>query len=110
MSGSKVLAWVAALLGLLAIAAIPIGMVVASRSSSISLLEAEEVAVAAGIVIGLLAISLARRARYRVDRSVRRRGDRFVRTARLVAWSGLYVACVGGLSLAFYGLLVLKGG
>ena len=33
------------------------------------------------------------------------RGERLVRAARLVAWSGVYVAVTGGLALAFYGVL-----
>jgi hypothetical protein len=48
---------------------------------------------------------MSRRARYRLERSVRRAGDGLVRASRLVAWTGVYVAVTGGLALAFYGVL-----
>ncbi len=83
-------------------------MLAAKKLHGVGLVDAEDVAVGAGILAVLIAISLARRARYRVDRSVRRRGAGFVRVARIVAWGGLYVACIGALSLAFYGVLVLR--
>ena len=62
-------------------------------------------AVPAGFVLGLIAVSLSRRARARVERSVRRAGEGLVRAARLAAWSGVYVDRTGGLALAFYGVL-----
>jgi hypothetical protein len=57
------------------------------------------------IVAGLLAVLVARRARLRLDRSVRRAGERVVRVSRWLAWSGLYVAVTGALALVFYGVL-----
>jgi hypothetical protein len=96
MSGSKAKkasrpATVALVLGILALAAIPVA--------------AEIVAVPIAFVLGLIAVSLSRRARLRVERSVRRAGEGLVRAARLVAWSGVYIAVTGGLALAFYGVL-----
>ena len=53
----------------------------------------------------MLNTNTADRARARLERSVRRAGAGLVRTARVVAWSGVYVAVTGGLALAFYGVL-----
>ena len=92
-------------LGLLALAAIPAGAAVAANRPDVDVLPAELVAVPAAFVLGLIAVSLSRRARARVERSVRRAGEGLVRTSRVVAWSGVYIAVTGGLALAFYGVL-----
>ena len=98
------------MLGLLALAALPIGGVVSNRLKGVGLLEAMEFAVPAAFVLGLAAVAAARRARFSLERSVRRPGEGVVRTARFLAWSGLYIACTGGIALGFYGLLVLRSG
>jgi hypothetical protein len=98
-------AGVALVLGLLALAAIPAAGVVSAYRPDVEILEALIVAVPVGLVLGLLAVSMSRRARYRLERSVRRAGDGLVRASRLVAWTGVYVAVTGGLALAFYGVL-----
>jgi hypothetical protein len=95
----------ALVLGLLAIAAIPAAAVVAASRKEIGLLQAELVAVPAALLLGLLAVSASRRARYRLDRSVRRAGVGLVRAARVAAWTGVYLGLTGALALAFYGLL-----
>jgi hypothetical protein len=95
----------ALLFGLLALAAIPAGCAVAAYRDEIEVLDALVVAVPAAFVLGLIAVSLSRRARARFERSVRRAGGGLVRAAALVAWSGVYVAVTGGLALAFYGVL-----
>ena len=108
MSGSssaRTPATVALILGLLAVLAIPIGAAVAANRPDLEILQAELVAVPVGFVLGLIAVSMSRRARARVERSVRRAGEGLVRAARLVAWSGVYIAVTGGLALAFYGVL-----
>jgi hypothetical protein len=108
MSGSRTAtrpATVALILGVLAIAAIPAAVVVAAVREDVEILETVIVGVAASLVLGLLALLASRRARRRVERSVRRAGDGLVRTARLVAWAGVYVGVTGGLALAFYGVL-----
>jgi len=104
MSSSRVAARVAIVLGLVAILAIPVAGVVAWQTT-VTLLDSLYVAVPLAIVAGLAAVSISRRARYRLDRSVRRAGERIVRTSRWLAWSGLYVALTGGLALVFYGVL-----
>jgi hypothetical protein len=95
----------AIVLGTLAVAAIPIGALVSNVRAEVDLLQAELVAVPVALVLGLLALSAARRARYRLQRSVRRTGERTVKAGRLMAWTGLYVAVTGGLALGVYGLL-----
>jgi hypothetical protein len=104
MSGSRP-ARVALVLGLLALAAIPVAGVVATFVEQVTLLQAELVAVPAAFVLGLIAVAVSRRARLRVERSVRRTGEGLTRVARLTAWSGVYIAVTGGLALAFYGVL-----
>jgi hypothetical protein len=95
----------ALIFGLLALAAIPVACAVAAYREDIEVLETLIVAVPTAFVLGLIAVSLSRRARARLERSVRRAGAGLVRTARVVAWSGVYVAVTGGLALAFYGVL-----
>src|SRR5262245_56143151 len=96
-------------LGVLAVGAIPAGIAVAWRRPDVDLLRAMEVAGAAAFLLGALAVVVARRARFRVDRSVTRKGARLVRTGRVLAWTGLYLAVAGGVALGFYGLLELRG-
>ena len=110
MSGSKAKkasrpATVALVLGILALAAIPVAAAIAAARPSLEILQAEIVDVPIAFVLGLIGVSLSRRARLRVERSVRRAGEGLVRAARLVAWSGVYIAVTGGLALAFYGVL-----
>jgi len=104
MSSSKTPAGVAIVLGLVAILAIPVACVLAWQTT-LPLLHSLYVAVPVAIVCGVAAVSVSRRARFRLDRSVRRVGEGVVRTSRWLAWSGLYVALTGGLALVFYGVL-----
>jgi hypothetical protein len=97
-------------LGALALLALPIGGVVSQQLKGVGLLQAMEVAVPAAFVLGLGAVASARRARFSLDRTVRRPGERAVRLSRFLAWTGLYIACTGAIALGFYGLLVLRGG
>ena len=95
----------AALLGLLSIAAIPCGVLGAQYSASISLLQGLYVSVPAAIVLGLLAVLVARGARLHVSRSVfgGRRG--LARFATILAWTGLWIGVTGGVALTVYGAL-----
>jgi hypothetical protein len=102
-------AYTSLVLGLLSVAAIPAAAVGAANREEIELVKAEIVAVAVGFLLGIVAVSLARRARYRVHRSVRRVGARVARAARLVAWTGVYLSVTGGLALGFYGVLRAVG-
>ena len=105
MSSSRPAGVAAILFGALAIAAIP-GAVAASRyGHGVTLLRSLEVAVPLAFLLGLVAVAVVRRARFLLDRSVARIGERTARVGRFLAWTGLYFALVGGLALGFYGVI-----
>jgi hypothetical protein len=95
----------AAVFGALAVLAIPAAGAAAAFTTQVKLLDAVYVAVPAAFVLGLIAFSLYRRARAKLERSVHRRGQRSVRAARFLAFAGLYLAMTGALALGFYALL-----
>jgi hypothetical protein len=97
--------FLAILFGLVALLLVPAAVAAAVVLSAVDVLPALEVTVPAAFLCGLVGVAGARRARFRVDRSVYRAGDRSVRFARFVVWAGLYVSLVGAVALAFYGLL-----
>ena len=99
----------AILAGVLGVAAIPAGVVASWSLGAIGILRAVEITVPLALTLGLVAVSLARRSRYRVARSVKREGERLVRLAALLAWSSVYVGLIGAIALGFYGLLVVRG-
>ena len=104
MRSSNVAARAAIVLGVLAVATIPAGVAAAQLSAGLRLLETLYVVVPAAFVLGLLAVGASRRARSAAARSVSpRRGP--LRTARIVAWAGLYAGTTGALALAVYGVL-----
>jgi hypothetical protein len=109
MSGSRP-ARIAIFFGLLALLAIPVAGALSVFLTQVNLLPAVIVAVPVAFFFGVCGWSAARRARYRVERSVHRAGERTLRRARIVVWGGLYLAVVGGLALAFYGALRVAGG
>jgi len=85
--------------------AIPAGIAAAQLLKGVRLLEAAAIAVPVGFVLGLTAVSAARRARFQADRSVWRAGARAARVGRVLAWTGLYLAVTGALAIGFYGIL-----
>ena len=101
MSSSRT-ARAAVVFGTLAIVAIPAGVVAAQFLSGVALLRALYVAVPVACALALVAVTCARRARFTAARSVR---GGSARTARLVAWAGLYAGVTGALALAVYGAL-----
>ena len=105
MTSSRKTARASILLGALATAAIPAGVVAAQFSSKLRLLETLYVVVPVALLLGILAVGSARRARFALERSVRPEPRRVVRAARVVAWCGVYAGVTGGLALAVYGLL-----
>jgi hypothetical protein len=107
MSSSSRPAGVALFFGLLAILAIPAAGALSAYTSRWTLLQCVYVAVPAAFVLGLCSVSSYRRARARLERSVRRQGERLVRLGRATGYTGLYLAVTGGLALGFYGLLHL---
>ena len=102
-SEARLAAW----LGGLAIVAIPLAGAAAAYTSQVTLLKAVYVAVPVALVAAVVAVRAYRRARVGLERTVRRTGERVVRTARLLSFGGLYVAVTGVLALGFYGLLHL---
>jgi hypothetical protein len=99
----------AIILGVLAVLAIPAAVVAALFVPSVDLLPALVVAVPTAFVLAVCGISAARRARFKVERSVYRPGERSIRFGRLLVWSGLYLSLVGALALAFYSVLRSSG-
>ena len=91
---------VAIVFGTLAVLAIPVAVVAALFVPSVDVLPALVVAVPSAFVLALFGLSAARRARYRIDRSVYRSGERTVRFGRFLVWSGLYLSVIGALALA----------
>ena len=104
----RVPASAALIFGLAAVAAIPAGMEVADRSASIGLLRSLYGSVPTAAVLGLIAVALARRARFAVARSVSREGLGLTRTSRFLAWTGVYFALIGGISLGVDAILRVR--
>jgi hypothetical protein len=105
MSSSKSAAWSAAVIGALSVLAIPAGAVAAQFLRSLTLLRSLYFAVPVGLVLAIVAVLTARRARQAAARTVFRERRGPVRSARLLAWLGLYLAVTGGLSVAVYWVL-----
>jgi hypothetical protein len=87
---------------MLAILAIPAGIVAAQFLNGVALLRALYVAVPAACILAIVALVFARRARFTAARSVR---GGSVRAARVIAWAGMYAGITGALALAVYGAL-----
>ena len=107
MSSSSGTARAGAFTGLLAVLAIPAAVVAAQVLSGVVLLRALYVGVAVAVVLALIALLLGRRARIAQARRVDGRGAGAVRTARILAWAGLYAGVTGALALGVYGVLRL---
>jgi hypothetical protein len=105
MSSSRGPAWAAIVLGTLALLAIPAAAALSTVLAAVPVLRATLIAVPAALVLGLVGVSASRRARFRLERSVYRPGERTVRVGRFLVWAGLYVGMIGALALGFYGLL-----
>ena len=93
--------------GILAIAAIPAGTVLARELKSVTLIDSSGSVAVAGL-LGWAAIILARRARERVQITLGRAGGATAaRVGRILGIIGLLVAGTAALALAFWGLLAL---
>ena len=91
--------------GLLSLAAIPVALY-STRLKNVDLPQAVGGEAVVGTLLGLIAVLLARSARFKVERTLARAGEG---TARLGKWLGLLGLCLGltaALSLAFFGLLL----
>jgi len=60
------------------------------------------IAIPVAVVLGLLALALARRGRRSASRTVARRGARWARVGRLLGVLALALAAASGIALAFY--------
>jgi len=107
MSSSSLAARLGALFGLLAVLAIPAAVVAAQVLEGLALLRALYVAVPVAVALALVALLLARRARLAQARRVDGGGAGAVRTARILAWAGLYAGVTGALALGVYAVLRL---
>jgi len=95
-------AGVSVIFGLLAVAAIPVGIWITNYRNDLRLIHAGW-AVPVAAVFGLVAVRLARRARRKLERTVGRAGGaRAARLGRILGWLGLYLALIGAIALAFY--------
>ena len=93
------------MLGTLAVAAIPAAAAASYLADAVRILPALIVAVPAGFVLGVCGISATRRARFKLERSITRAGERSLRFGRFLVFTGVYLAVVGGLALGFYAVL-----
>lgn len=90
---------------MLAVLALPVAIVVARRSSALSLLNAVYF-FPAPILLGVFAMQQSLRARERVERTLGRAGGvRQARWGRRFGVLGIAIGVTAGLALAFYALL-----
>jgi hypothetical protein len=94
------------LIGAVSVLSVPAGFLVADRTS-VTIVQSGVSAVV-GVLLGFVAIVLARRGRERYELTIGRVGGR--RTARFGRWLGILGICLAltaGLALAFFGVLTL---
>jgi hypothetical protein len=89
------------LVGLLAAAVLPAAVAAAELTDRLRLVEAGWAAPGA-LVLGLLALLLARRGRRRAARTVARAGEGSARAGRLLGALGVALALAAGIAVAFY--------
>jgi peptidoglycan/LPS O-acetylase OafA/YrhL len=97
-------AWGAVLLGLASVAAVP-AAIAYTHYEDVDLIRAGW-AIVPGIVLGILALVLARRARRRTERTIGRVGGvRVTKFGRFLGALGIYAALAAAGSIAVYELL-----
>ncbi len=96
----------AVLLGIAAVLALPVGIVVAQRSAGIGLIDvAWGIPVAASL--GVLALAASNLARTRIQLTVGRAGgEGRARAARILGTVGICLAVTASISVGFYELLL----
>ena len=94
------------LLGVLAVAAIPVGVVLSGRLAGVTLIDvAWAIPVAAGA--GVSALLFARGATGRIQRTLERAGGAGrARVGRILGIAGICIALSGAIAVGFYELLV----
>jgi FAD/FMN-containing dehydrogenase len=99
---------VAAVLGFLAAAAVPLAVALAARLDEVDLVDVGVAAVPFAAVAGLAAFTLGTRARRRSEFTLGRVGGFAAGTAgRWLGAVGLYLAATAALAVGVYGLLTL---
>jgi ABC-type dipeptide/oligopeptide/nickel transport system permease subunit len=95
------------ILGLLAVLAIPAGVVLSWYSATVTLVESSSSAGLA-IIFGVASIVFSRRGRDVFARTIGRSGgDRAARAGKLLGALGLCMGITAGLAVGFYGLLIV---
>ena len=90
--------------GLLAVAVIPVAIVVTDQRQDLRLLHAG-LAVPVALVLGFAGIRLARSARTRLERTLGRAGGAVpARLGRVFSWIAVYFALIGAISLGVYAI------
>jgi hypothetical protein len=106
MRSSNHRASLAVLLGLVAVLAVPAGVIVARQTAGISLLDAAW-AIPVAAVCGLAALLFGRGARGRIRWTLERAGGGGrIRVGRLLAVAGICVALSASIAVGFYELLL----
>jgi hypothetical protein len=98
----------ASVLGLFAVAAIPIGVAASYYLEQVTLLWEATVSAPAAFLLGWAAIVQARRGREQLQRTIGRSGgEAAARLGRLLGIVGICLAITAGLAVGFFGLLTL---
>ncbi len=96
--------WFSLFFGLLAVAVLPVTVLVSYETDRYSYLESG-FAVPGAALLAIVAIVLGRRGRKRQRQALGRvRGARVARLGRLLGWLGFYLAATGALALGVYAL------
>jgi hypothetical protein len=96
----------AVLVGLLAVAAVPAGIVLSGRLAGYDLVDAAY-AVPVAMVLGILALLFVRGARGRIQRTLERAGGAGrARFAKILGIAGICFALSGAIAVGFYELLL----
>ena len=106
MSSSNRAAGAAAVVfGALAVVANPAAVLAARALKGVPLLRSLYVSVPLAVLLAVVAVAAARRARFAHARSVYADAERSPRLGRAVAWAGMYAALTGAVALGVYGAL-----
>lgn len=105
MPASKTTAKAAATAGVVAVVAIPAGILASRWISGVNLLQSLYYSVPFSIVVSLIALLGSRRARIGAQRTVFQDQVGPVRAARRLAWFGVYMAVTGAMAVAVYWIL-----
>jgi hypothetical protein len=99
-------AWLAVLLGLAGLLAVPAAVAVSERSTRIGLLDAAW-AIPVAVGFGLAALLFARGARGRIASTLERAGGKGrIRLGRFLAVTGLCIALSASIAVGFYEVLL----